>query len=361
MLTTIDWHIVRRLLSGFLLLIGLLILFFIVLHYVESIDDFLDRGATMEMVFLTYYPNYIPEIVRLTSPLALFLSCVYLTGKLAQSMQLVALRMSGVSIFRLLRPYLLVGLLITGSMFWFNGWVVPVTNRVVLDFEQQYLRNAPKRLDSNDIHRQNRPSHIVTVGFYDANTQTAHRVSLQNFSLDQLDQRIDAERMIWDDSLRLWKLHDAVLRIFSDSTFEQRRELGTIDTTLNVLPAYLARTEGDVEAMPLPAATEYVEELRQSGASGIAPSLVAYFNKFTYPFANLIVILIGVPLASVRRRGGQAIQIGLGLLTSFVYLSLMKLTEPFGYSGELDPFLAASLPHLLFFVAALVLLRRVKT
>jgi len=179
-----------------LLLIGLLILFFIVLHYVESIDDFIDRGATMEMVFLTYYPNYIPEIVRLTSPLALFLSCVYLTGKLAQSMQLVALRMSGVSIYRMMRPYVLVGLLVTGFMFWFNGWVVPVTNRVVLDFEQQYLRNAPKRLDSNDIHRQNRPSHIVTVGYYDINTQTAHRVSLQNFTLDRLDQRIDAESMI---------------------------------------------------------------------------------------------------------------------------------------------------------------------
>lgn len=344
-----------------MLLIGLLILFFIVLHYVESIDDFIDRGATMDMVFLTYYPNYIPEIVRLTSPLALFLSCIYLTGKLAQSMQLVALRMSGVSIYRLLRPYALVGVLVTGCMFWFNGWVVPVTNRVVLEFEQQYLRNAPKRLDSNDIHRQNHPDHIVTVGYYDVNTRTAHRVSLQNFSSNRLDQRIDAASMTWIDSLRVWRMQDAVLRTFQSGTFETRRELGMLDTTLNVLPAYLARTEGDVEAMPLPDATQYVEELRQSGANGIAPSLVAYYSKYTYPFANLIVILIGVPLASVRRRGGQAIQIGLGLLTAFVYLALMKLTEPFGYSGELDPLLTATLPHALFFVGALILLGRVKT
>jgi len=106
---TFEWHITARLLKGFVLFVGALIVFFIVLHWVEYSDDFLDGGATAWEVFTVFYPNYIPEIVRLTSPLALFLSCLYLTGTLAQELQLIALQTSGVSLYQLLRPYVGVG------------------------------------------------------------------------------------------------------------------------------------------------------------------------------------------------------------------------------------------------------------
>src|SRR5690554_5188463 len=116
-MTRFDLHVIRRLLTGFLGLMALLIIFFIVLHYVEFIDDFFDRGATMEQVFLVYYPNYTPEIIKLISPLALFLACVYLTGRLAHSLQQMALQMGGVSLGRLIVPYLIVAVTVTGTMF----------------------------------------------------------------------------------------------------------------------------------------------------------------------------------------------------------------------------------------------------
>ena len=76
--------------------------------------------------------------------------------------------------------------------------------------------------------------------------------------------------------------------------------------------------------------------------------------------AGLCVVLLGVPLASVRRRGGLAVQFAIGLFTAFVYLSLQKLTEPFGYSGTLPPSATAWLPHLIFAVIALAVLWRTR-
>ncbi|HEX7069157.1 MAG TPA: LptF/LptG family permease, partial [Rhodothermales bacterium] len=149
-MTTFDLHIIRRLLTGFLFLLAVLIVFYIVLHYVEFIDDFMDRGASQRDVFLVYYPNLVPEIVRLTTPLALFLTCVYLTGRLAQEFQILALQTSGVSLYRLMVPFTLVGVILTAAIFAFSGWIVPVTNDTVLDFEQQYLKDAPRQLDITD-------------------------------------------------------------------------------------------------------------------------------------------------------------------------------------------------------------------
>ena len=360
-LTTFDRHIIRRLLGGYFFFVGALIVFFVVLHYVEYIDDFFDRGATMRDVFLVYYPSYVPEIVRLTSPLALFLSCVYLTGKLAQELQLVALQTGGVSLVRLLRPYALVGLVVTVGMFFFNGWVVPTTNATVLAFEERYIGGDTRPINVSDIFRQNAPGSVVSVGYYDRNTEVAHRVSLEQFEEGRrLASRIDAPRMEWVDSLRLWRMHTAVVRAFPEDGPETRRELERLDTLLNVYPRDLARSERDVESMTIPVAAGYVAALRRSGAGGLGRPTVAYYGKFAYPLANLILVLIAVPLAARQRRGGQAVRFGIGLLVAFAYLALQKLTEPFGYSGALSPMLAAWLPHALFATFALLFVARAR-
>ncbi len=361
MLTTFDRHVLARFAISIFVLVTALVVFYIVLDYVEHIDDFMDRGARMREVFLIYYPSYIPEMVKLISPLAVFMSCVYLTGRLAQQRQISALQTSGVSLQRLMVPFLLVGLIVTSAMFWFNGWVVPKSNVLRLDFEERYLKEAPRQIDTNDIHRQERPGTIISVAYFDRRSNVGHRASLQRFEEgERLAERIDAARIQWIDSLSTWRFQAAVRRTFSLDGSEHRIVVPVLDTTLNVFPRDFARTEKDVESMTIPAAEEYIESLRRAGADNLGRAKVEYYSKFTYPLANLILVLIGFPLASVRRRGGQAVQIAIGLLTAFVYLAVMKFTEPFGYTEALSPALAAWLPHIVFLTLGLVVLVRTR-
>ena len=356
-MTTIDRHIIIRFFSGIFYLVLALIVFFIVLHYVEYIDDFFDRGATMKDVFLVYYLNYIPEIIRLTSPLAVFLSAVYLTSRLSQKLQIAALQTSGVSLYRILAPYLFVGIIISSFMFYFNGWVVPRTQQTVIDFEQKYLKGKQVKIDLHDIHRQNRPGSIIAVGYYDRYSNVANNISLQDYIDGRiLTARIDADRMVWVDSTESWRLENVTLRDFANQSWPSAHQVDFLDTTLAVFPTDFARTEREVESMTVPQAKSYIESLLRSGANNTGQTRVGYFNKFSYPFANLIVVLIAVPLAAVRRRGGQAVQIGLGLLISFLYLATIKVIEPFGYKDSLAPEVAAWLPHTIFLLFGILML-----
>lgn len=324
----------------------------------EYVDDFLDRKAPMGKIYFVYYPSYVPEIVRLIAPLALFLATIYVTGSLAQTMQVAALQTSGVALRRLLAPYLVLALAVTCFMIWFNGWVVPVTNGLVLQYDSLYLREAPRRVDTSEIHRQDSPRSVVTVGYYDRETDTAHRVVLQAFNESgHLEKRVDSDRMQWKDSL--WHMPQATLRSFSGAV-ESRRHVADLDTVLRVLPRDLARTERDVESMTVPVARDYVRSLQRSGAVDIGRPLVSFYTKFSYPLANLVVVLIAFPLAIRRRRGGQTLQIGIGLLLAFGYLSAQKLLEPFGYSGEIGPILTAFAPHLLFLLVSASMLLKTK-
>lgn len=359
---TYDLHIIRRLFTGYVLLIAGLIIFFVVLHYVEYVDDYMDRGATMKDVFLVYYPNYVPEIVKLTSPLALFISAIFLTSRLSQRLELASLQTAGVSLYRLMVPFAITGLLVSTVMFGFNGWIVPETNRVRLAFEQDYTKDAPGRAEYANIHRQNAPGSVLSVNFYERRSMTATSVTLQQFSEEgSLLQRIDTDRMVWNDSLKVWTLMSPIIRTFDENGERTRREMASLDTTLALGPRDLARVQGDVEAMTITEARAYLQTLQRTAANRTGASLVGYHTKFSYPFANLILVLLAVPLASVRRRGGHAVQLGIGLFVAFTYLAIMKLTEPFGYAGTLSPVVTAWLPHILFALLAGWFLWRTRT
>lgn len=354
MLTTMDRHIIRRTLLSYVFLIGVLVILFILIHYLEHIDDFLDRNAPMRKIYLIYYPSFIPNIILQISPLALFLAAIFTTSRLAQSLQIIALQTGGIALQRLIIPYFLVGLSVSAVMFLAGGWIAPLTNQTVLSYDQLYINSRSQHIYVSEIHRRNDPTSVVTVGYFDRRTGTAHRVQLQRFDADgRLLERVDGQQMVWQDSL--WHFAYATVRTF-DSGQEIRRIIVPLDTALQVLPRDLARTERDIESMTIPTAAGYVDALKRSGLADTGRDMVGYYSKFAYPFVNLTVMLIALPLACRRRRGGQTVQIGAGLFVAFVYLAAQKLTEPFGYTEELAPLMAVILPHVLFFVGALVAL-----
>ena len=348
-MTRFDWHVLRRFVAATALLMALLVATFVVLDLAEYVDDFIDRGATWGEVFGTYYLHYVPEIVRLTSPLALFLAAIYVTARQAQSMQLTALHMAGVSLGRYMRPFVVVGGAVTVFMLLFNGWVVPRSTATVHAFQNEYYRDAPEGAGGAEVYRQVSPGVILTATFFDRDQARAFGVALVTVadSAGGVGARLDAAEMTYDDSLATWRARDVVLRDFRAGA-ERYRTAATLDTALTVLPRDLARAERDADRLTLPEARAYVRSLERAGVTERGRPLVGYYSKVSYPFANLILVLVGVPLAARRRRGGQAAQLALGLGVAFLYLSLQKTIEPLGYVQEIAPVVAAWAPHVLF-------------
>jgi len=53
------------------------------------------------------------------------------------------------------------------------------------------------------------------------------------------------------------------------------------------------------------------------------------------------------------------VQLGISLLICFVYLIFSKVSQVFGYNGDIPPLLTAWAANILFFAAALVVMARV--
>lgn len=224
--------------------------------------------------------------------------------------------------------------------------------------EAKYLRSGGELLEDNsNIFRQVTPNSILSIGFYNASTQDGQQALVMKFDKNKhLAERLDADRMVWDAKGKKWRLTTNVRhRFVNDSTTAVQR-IAQIDTSLSSLPRDLARSVNDIQLLNIQEADDYIRELERAGVDELERSRVDYYSKFTYPLANLIVIFVGVALASVRRKGGQAVQMSIGLMVAFVYLSFVKVFEPLGYAGTIPPLLASIFPHALFFALGLILL-----
>ena len=89
--------------------------------------------------------------------------------------------------------------------------------------------------------------------------------------------------------------------------------------------------------------------------------LVKREQKLAIPFATLVVILLGAPLATSSKRGGTALGIGISLGIVLFYILMLRVSAAFGEIGTLSPLVAAWLPNVVFLAVATVLLIRVRT
>jgi lipopolysaccharide export system permease protein len=163
------------------------------------------------------------------------------------------------------------------------------------------------------------------------------------------------------DSVQGWTFARGYLRrFFPDSTqkvyqFERMRMAG-----LPEAPQELLEAPRKPEEMTYQEVDRLARIIERTGGDP-AQLLVKREQKFSIPVATLVVILFGVPLATTTGRGGTAYGIGVSLGTTILYLLLFKVSGALGQAGTMSPFTAAWLPNVLFFAAAVVLLRRVRT
>ena len=351
----IDRYIFLRMLSITLFVMVALVFIFIVIHFSENSEDFADQGATFAQIFGVYYLNYIPDIIRLIIPVAVFVACLYLTGQMAERLEITALKAAGVSLYRLLLPFLAFAFCMTVTISYLDGFVIPNTNETRIAFESKYLQGKSDDVDQNRIFRQESENTIFKINYFNGDENTGHRVDVVHFEGDSITRSMFVQKMIWLPDQQQWRLMDVDKRIFNQNGY-QLTHVDSVDTTLNLFPRDLARKTSDIYQLTYPEAENYIHSIERSGAGSVELPKVQLYGRYAYPFSIMVVTIVGFALASVRRSGGKGFYIAAGLAVSFLYLVMMKVIEPFGGKGEIDPLLAAILPHLIFLVIGIGIL-----
>jgi lipopolysaccharide export system permease protein len=349
----VDRYIVKQFLQTILFGIAAFTLLFVVIDMMENLDDFIDQNVTNDII-VKYYFVFIPEIIRLMIPVAVLLSALFTVGKLSTQNELAALKSSGMSLYRFAVPFLITTMLISLFTIYFSGWIVPQANKQKVFIEQTYMKKNIVRSGVN-IFFQDSNTRIVQISYYDPNRFIATRTSIQEYNpadITELVSRIDATSMSFDTSSGIWTMHNATKRIFSNELQQKEKFVEIKMPELNFEPEDIIRKQQKTEDMTLGELRKFAKEQL---AAGNDPTRVEieYHSRIAFAFSSIIVVFFGIPLSANKRKGGLAIQFGISLLVTFVYLVFMKVSQAFGKNGVLHPLLTAWFANLVFFGAAL--------
>lgn len=362
MLILIDKYLVKSFLGTFFFALIALSMIFVIVDLMEKLDKFIDGGADFYAV-AEYYLYFFPEIIKLMTPIAVLLATLFSVGRFSTNNEITAMKSGGISLYQIMMPYVFVSLIISFGHLYFNGWIVPRAETQKILIEQKYLNKSSGASRLVNIFFRDTPYRNILMRYYDAKAQSGSNVAIETYSSQihpRLLKRFEAGKIKWDDKNNKWIAYNVLSRDYSNKDKVIVQRFDSTKIVMSLSHSQIVKLKMSTKEMTFDEFKIYID-LLEKGGKDVRKQMIEYHGNYAFPFANLIVVLFGVPFASVRRKGGIAIQITAALVVAFFYIIFTKVSQPIGYYADINPILTGWMANILFFLSSLVVLWRTRT
>ncbi|MGD0157378.1 MAG: LPS export ABC transporter permease LptG [Terracidiphilus sp.] len=365
----LDEYIVREFGGTFLLVLAGFVLLMIVFTFFDLLGDILRNRIELGIVG-EYLLNLTPSMLYQIAPLAVLIAVLVTFGVLNRNSEIIAMKATGISLYRLVIPIVTIAGCLAVSLFLFDQYYLPQANR-----KQEALRNVIKgRPPQTYLHPEQKwifgprpltgePGCIFYYEFFDPDSNEFANLSVFEFepATFQLTRRIFAKRALWDEETRTWVFENGWVRdIQGANVTAYRTYLETSFPEIHAAPDYFKKEDLQSQEMNFGQLNRYIRDLRQSGIDTKRLS-VALWQKLSYPLVAVVMAVLAIPFAlSMGRRGsltGIAVAIGVAL----AYRVIDGLFGAMGYVNYLPASIAAWSADILFALAGGYLLLRTPT
>ena len=354
----LDRYILGKFVGTYLFAIAMIIVIVVVFDYVEKVDDFIQMQAPVKAIIFDYYFKFVPFFINQFSALFTFIAVIFFTSKLAYQTEIVAMLSGGMSFRRLMWPYFLGALFITALSLLLSLWIIPMTQKDCVAFEQKYIARRVREQYDRHIYRQVEPGKFAYIRGFSKNTSVASFFALEQYEGSTMVGALEASDVKFDTESKHWTAQRYITRTFDDKgdeTFTQHRNL---DTVINLDVVELGRLTEFLTTMNIVELNDFLAQQRDKGSDSIRQIEVERHIRFSYPFGTFILTLIGVALSSRKVRGGTGLHIGIGITLCFSYIMLTRVFEEFAKGGSMPTMIAVWLPNIIFLIIGIYLYRK---
>jgi len=352
---------------------------YVAVDFFEKIDDFMEAGLPFSriLVFLTFK---IPFIIAQIIPICIMLSVIVVFGLMTKNNELIALKSSGVTIYYLLKPVLIIGLILSLLLFFISEVIVPITMERANGI---WLKEVKKEsaVISKEKNIWIKGDRLIThITYYNPAEKAIFGISINAFDKDfKLVRRIDAKKglfkngewllyevieqnFIIDNQVLLhmekeWSLYEVIEQNFNKKNGRPRIKLYKEKLEkLDFLPDDLQRIIKKSEEMNF---NELLNYIRKVEAEGYKATIyrVDLYAKIAFPLVCLIVCIIGAGIAFKRKiKEGLPVNVACGIGIAFLYWILHSFCVSLGYGDMLSPLVAAWSANLIFSCFGIVIL-----
>jgi len=366
----LDRYLLRELLIPLGYCLGGFLIFWIAFEAFSEMDEFqrhqLRAGDILQYLLLTT-----PELLGRVVPLGLLLALLYALTNHARHNELTAMRVAGLSLWRLALPYLAVGAACGGGLFALNELLLPDAparaDAVMKKYqertgEQEWHRNL------TFFHQAGGRTNVIGPFHFHLPTGEMAKARLLWTLGNGERHEINAERGVYSNGC--WHFFQTQINRYPPGVLVPFR-LMTNHLELAEFRDPPARIYSEIKIAGLSdlrtarraslSLREILEYRRWHPAKKSDPVLGTKLHaRLAAPITCLVVVLIALPFGAGSGRRNVFVGVASSVFLCFAYFILQRLAEAAGLGGRIPPWLAGWLPNLLFGVLGVALTFRVR-
>jgi len=329
----------------------------ILINLTDTLNKLLDRGLSTRDIVVSYIYS-IPENAFIVMPAAVLFATVFTVGAMGRHSELTAAKAGGLSFHRVMLPIFIAAALATVLAFVVGEMAPGATAHELLLQKAKPPRSTSSRY--NFVYRGD-AGWIYTVRSLEVGSR-----QLKGLMLERQGNGVSYPGLIITaDSAsyarRGWRLRNGTSRVIIGPNQQVSFTFKTMKLrALTQAPADLLAESKAPDEMRYAELGRYIDGLKRSG-NDANKLIVEQALKVALPVTCFIIALFGAPLAVQAPRAGAAVGIAISLGTTVMFLLITQIMKAVGSGGLIDPTVAAWLPNMVFLLAGLLLMARVRT
>ncbi|MGH9763232.1 MAG: LptF/LptG family permease, partial [Blastocatellia bacterium] len=346
----IDGLVLSELTRFFIFILAGFSTLFLIITLFQLLDS-ITRNNIEASVVTNYLLFLIPYIVNYMAPMAALVAVMVTFGLLEKTSQVIVLKASGISIYRLAGPAIIASLFLSGLVFLNQDYVLPFTNRRQ-DNLYHMIRSGqrPAQTFYQTDHKWifGGDSRIYNYSHFNPIDDSFARLTVLSLAKDPfaINDRIFAKRAHWDNATQTWVLENGWERRFQGDhhelqTFRERR------ITVPEGPEYFKREAKESSMMTLEELRQQIKTLARSGFD-VLDLKIDLYSKIALPAACIVMMFVGLPFAFSVGKKGALYGVTIGIAIGLAYTGMQGLFQQMGRYEVLPPLLAAWGPNIMF-------------
>ncbi len=364
----LDEYVLKEFLGTFAMVMVTFVMLLLVFTFFELLGDII-RNRTPLVTVGEYLINLAPSQIYTITPLSVLIAVLVVFGLMNKSSELTAMKASGISLYRIVLPVMIIACLLAVSLFVFDELYVPKANR-----RQEALRNVIKGRPAQTmehpgqnwifgLQQPGKPGRIFYYEYFDADQDSFGNLTIFEFNPDtfSITRRIFASNVHWEPRLHDWVFEHGWERTFNGDEISSYRpfDVSTFPA-IREQPQYFKKEVRLSSEMSFDELSTYIRDLRQSGFDTMRLR-VQLNRKLAYPIITLVMAVLAVPFALSMGKRGSLAGIGVAIGVAIAYFVVSGTFEAMGDVNLLPAFLAAWSPDVIFALAGGYLLLRSST
>jgi len=332
-----------------------ILVLFVAIDYLSKIDRFLHAELSLIGAF-GYVLLKVPFMFVQLTPACVLLATIIVFGIMNRNNELLAVRSSGISVYYLVRPAVLAGIVLAVLIYLLGETIIPVFTSKTNYIHDNIIKKQHRYLSARRDIWMKSGSRFIHINYFDPVTRSLAGITITGLGKNfVIDSRIDAAKGRYHRGT--WVFENIVEQTRLPDSMEYRVKIypeKRID--LDLKPDDLGEIVKRSDEMSIIALRKYISKVEHEGYDATIYK-VDMNGKIAFPFVCIIMALTGAATGmKAFVRNNMPLGIAVGILIALVYWIMYGFCLSLGYGSILPPVISAWITNIFFLSCSILYL-----